>query len=181
MVTDGELVGRCLAGDGKAFEEIVHRHGDAVFRYLLRATRNHDQAEDLCQDTFVRLYGALHRFDRRRPLHPYVMKIAANLCRNGHGPRLQLVGEEEADSVAERGALEQRAVDDVQRQQVLAAMRRLRREYREALSLRYDSGLSYREIAEAMGVSEGVVATWLHRGLAELRGMLKTAEKEAVR
>jgi RNA polymerase sigma factor (sigma-70 family) len=174
MVTDGELVGRCLAGDRGAFGEIVIRHKDAVFRHLLRLARGREQAEDLCQETFLRFYRALHKFDRARPLPPYLLKIAANLCHDGRGPRLALVGEEEADSAAEWGALEQKAIEDIQH-------RRLRREYREVLSLRYDSGLSYREIGEVIGVGEGTVATWLHRALEELRGMLTAAGKEAVR
>jgi len=181
MVTDGELVGRCLAGDRGAFGEIVGRHQDTVFRHLLRLARSREQAEDLCQDTFLRFHRALPRFDRSRPLAPYLLKIATNLCHDGRGPRLVVVGEEEADSAAAWSALEEKAIVGLQHQEVLAAMRRLRPEHREALSLRYDSGLSYREIAEVMEVGENTIATWLHRGLGELRGMLRTAEKEAVR
>jgi len=180
MVSERELVGRCVAGDRAAFDEIVRRHQDPLFRHLLRLSGSREQAEDLCQDAFVRLYRALPSFDGTRAIAPYLFTIATNLWRDKR-PRLTLVGEDQMEFLASPHRPDQQFDDRLERQSILEAFGRLRPEYREALSLRYDQELTYREIAEVMEVSPGTVATWLSRGLEELRHALGVEVKEAVR
>jgi RNA polymerase sigma-70 factor (ECF subfamily) len=181
MASDRELIGRCLSGDRAAFDEIVLRYQDSLFRHLLRLSGSYEQAEDLCQDAFVRFYRALPSFDGARGIAPYLFRIATNLWRDGRGPHLTVVGEEEMEFLAAPRRPDQELLDRMERQTILEAFRRLRPEYREALSLRYDQELSYREIGEIMEASPGTVATWLSRGLEALRQALGVDAKEAAR
>jgi len=181
MASERELIGRCLSGDRAAFDEIVRRYQDSLFRHLLRLAGSHEQAEDLCQDAFVRFYRALPSFDGTRAIAPFLFKIATNLWRDGRRPRLTLVGEEEMEFLAASRRPDQDLLDHLEREAILRALRGLRPEYREALSLRYDQELTYREIGEIMEASPGTVATWLSRGLEALRQALGVEAKEAAR
>jgi RNA polymerase sigma-70 factor (ECF subfamily) len=181
MPSDSDLIERCLAGDSSAFDGIVLRYQDALFRHLLRLAGHREQAEDLCQEALIKFYHALPSFDRGRAVAPFLFKIATNLWRDGRGSPLMLLGDEEIGAITEPSQPEREALDQVERCAILEAMRSLRSEYREVLSLRYDQGLSYREIAEVTGVSAGTIATWLHRALDALRDALHTAEREAAR
>ncbi len=179
-MSDRELIGRCLTGDRAAFDEIVLRYQDALFRHVLRLAGDREQAADLCQEAFLRFYRALATFDRARPVAPFLFKIATNLWRDGRRPRLVVLSEEQAD-VSFDFQPEHEALEAIQREAILQAMQQLRPEYREVLSLRYDQGLSYREIAEVMGATVGTVGTWLRRAVEALRARLEIAEQEAAR
>ncbi len=174
MASDQELIARSLAGDRTAFDGIVLRYQDALFRHLLRLARSTEEAEDLCQEAFIRLYSALARFDRGRPVAPLLFKIATNLWRDSGKQTAATASSGDLDTKADcQLEVAEQVVRRVERQAVLDAIGRLRWEYRAVISLRYDQGLSYRDIAEAMGISAGTVATWLHRALNALRAALK--------
>ncbi|MHC4917024.1 MAG: RNA polymerase sigma factor [Planctomycetota bacterium] len=176
MATDQDLIDRCLAGERSAFDHIVRRYQDALYRHLLRLAGSPEQAEDLCQEAFVKFYRALPKFHRGRTVAPLLFKIATNLWRDGRhravasapGP---VAGNPVAPCVAEE------AIRRVERDAVARAITGLRAEYREVLSLRYDQGLSYREIAQVTGASEGTVGTRLRRALDALRSVLAHDEE----
>jgi RNA polymerase sigma-70 factor (ECF subfamily) len=175
MATDQELMARSRAGDPAAFDAVVQRHQGALFRHLLTLGAAPTLAEDLCQDAFLRLYRALPRFDQGRPVAPFLFKIATNLWRDNRkradaGTVTRDLEAESADCAFQQVA--DRAVERLERAAILEAVARLRWEYRAVISLRYDQGLSYREIAQAMRVSVGTVAAWLHRAVDELRSAL---------
>ncbi len=180
MDSDRDLIGRCLTGDRAAFDEIVRRYQDALYRHLLRLAGDREQAADLSQETFLRFYRALATFDRARPVAPFLLKIATNLWRDQRRPPLVVLREEWADPSPDLQP-EHEALEVIEREAILHAMAQLRPEYREVLSLRYDHGLSYREIAEVTGASVGTVGTWLRRAVGALRATLDIAEKEAAR
>ena len=179
MIGDRDLIERCLAGELAAFDEIVGRYQDALYRHLLRLAGGREQAEDLCQEAFVKFYRALPSFDRTRPVAPFLFTIATNAWRDSRRPRLTLVTNEEV--AADDPGPESVVFDLLARQEILAAMAGLREEYREVLSLRYDQGLSYREIAEVTGITTGTVSTWLRRAVGALREALQVAGMEAAR
>jgi RNA polymerase sigma-70 factor (ECF subfamily) len=179
MATDRDLIGQCLTGDRSAFDEIVRRYQDGLFRHALRLSGSREQAEDLCQEAFIRFYRALSSFDHDRPIAPFLFKIATNLWLDTRRPQLVVVGEEAMEFLPAAQQSDQALLDRVERRAILAAVHGLRPEYREALSLRYDQGLSYREIGEITGAPPGTVATRLSRGLEALRQALGVTAKEA--
>ena len=81
MSEDSQLIKRALDGDRTAFDEIVRRYQDGLFRHLLRLSGRPEEAEDLCQEAFIRFYGARRRFNPARPVAPFLFAIATNLWR----------------------------------------------------------------------------------------------------
>lgn len=187
---DTELVERALAGTAggadaeAAYAELLARYERPVFTLVLRMVRDRTLAEDLAQDAFVKGFSKLATYDPSRKFSSWLFKVAHNtvidhLRRRGvdtvsideplgddaDGPARQMEDEEgEApDAAAERADLS-RALS--------RAVGRLRPEYREVVSLRYQAGLEYGEIVEATGFPLGTVKTYLHRARKELAELM---------
>jgi len=179
MPSDQDLIDRCLAGECSAFDGLVQRYQDALFRHLLRLAGRPEQAEDLCQEAFIKCYRALPNFRRGRPLAPFLFKIATNLWRDGRSSPLA-VEPAHLDHNPGHPQVADEAIRRLERQGIVEALQRLRPEYREVLSLRYDQGLSYREIAQVTGASPGTVGTWLRRAVDALRAALTDQDEGEV-
>jgi len=177
--SDQDLIDRCLAGERSAFDGIVRRYQDTLYRHLLRLAGSREQAEDFCQEAFIKFYGSLPRFRRGRAVAPLLFKIATNLWRDSRRTAVAadpvvLEGDPGPGHVAEE------AIRRVERQAVLAALSRLSPGHREVLSLRYDQELSYREIAAVTGAPIGTIAARLHRAVEALRAAFTQREGEEV-
>ncbi|HUT74326.1 MAG TPA: sigma-70 family RNA polymerase sigma factor [Armatimonadota bacterium] len=172
MTDDRELIRRTFDGDRSAFDDIVRRYQDGLYRHLLRLAGRHEEAEDLCQEAFIRFYRALPRFNRARPVGPFLFAIATNLWRER--ARKAHLAEQPLDEQQPAGGtpVAEQAMARLEHEQVLAAVARLRPEQREAVSLYYDQGLSYREIASITRAPVGTVSTRLRRALESLRRAL---------
>ena len=177
MPSDQDLIDRCLAGDGSAFDGIVRRYQDGLFRHLLRLAGSPERAEDLCQEAFIKFYRALPRFQRGKAVAPLLFKIATNIWRDGRQTPFK-VEPVDLDRNPGQHQVADEAIARLERRSIAEALQGLRAEYREVLSLRYDQGLSYREIAEVTGASAGTVATRLHRAVDALRAALREREEE---
>lgn len=162
-----------------AFPEFLAHHQDLVYGIALRSTKQRDDAQDIAQDTFVRAYRALAGYppDRIRQLRPrgWLAAIAGNLGRNratrGAPATADLAAvAERADSAAAQPeqAAERREEERLWRQRLDALPPR----YRRAVELRHVSGLSYPELAAALGRPLGTVKSDVHRGVRLLREML---------
>jgi RNA polymerase sigma-70 factor (ECF subfamily) len=180
MDSDHACIDRCLAGDPAAFDDIVRRYQGALYRHLLRLAGSREQAEDLCQEAFIKLYRALPGFERGRTVAPLLFKIATNLWRDGRPDPLEMAGLGNPDSPDPSRRVADQVVLRLEHEAIRQALQRLRSEYREVLSLRYDQGLSYREIAEVTGVSVGTVGTRLRRAVDALRAVLADHREEEV-
>jgi RNA polymerase sigma-70 factor, ECF subfamily len=172
MTEDRELIKQTLAGERGAFDEIVARYQDGLYRHLLRLCGRPEEAEDLCQESFIRLYRSLRRFNPERPLIPFLFTIATNVWRKrlGRAGREVALSYEAADAGGD--PVSEKVFSRLEHQQVLAAVARLQPEQREAVSLFYDQGLSYREISGITGAPVGTVSTRLKRALETLRQAL---------
>jgi RNA polymerase sigma-70 factor (ECF subfamily) len=181
---ESELVLRASRGDGLAFEEVVRRYQRRVYAVALRIVRRHDVADDVTQEAFLRAHRALHTFDRERPFGPWICRIAANLAVNHvRSPAAREEGlpegHEETPSGREgplEGVLGREA-----REQLRAAMGGLSAEQRAVFVLRAVEGLSYREIAETLGISPGTVMSRLFRARERLLEALRPYLGEARR
>ncbi len=170
------LLERCAKGDVEAFSVLVDRYRDPVYSLAYRMIQDADDASDAAQDTFVRAWRALPRFDRSRAFLPWLFTIAANVCRTHRSrPRLRLV---KLDEVSESdGALTDRSHDPGRRSEgdLHEAVRSLPTKYRIVLILRHLRDLSYAEIAEVLHLP---VSTVEHR-LRTARELLQQALTEA--
>jgi RNA polymerase sigma-70 factor (ECF subfamily) len=169
---DSALAVKAAAGDHGAFAELLDRHGGRVLAVAARITRDRNLAEDLCQDVWLHLLRVLPRYDPARPFLPWLLHVAANLCRNRvRGERRRPAGSLDAlaaDGGEFAGASVPAPGDKAERDEIAAIVRaardRLPESYRSILALRYEGDLSHEEIAEALGgLPIGTVKNRLHR------------------
>jgi RNA polymerase sigma factor (sigma-70 family) len=171
---ESELVERAKRGDVSAYEQIVERYQEPVFRAAYLVTRSAADAQEAAQDAFVKAYAALGRFRSGSPLRPWLMQIAVNESRN----RLRAAGRREA--LALRAAAERRSegadpspeaavLTAERRRALLAAVDGLREEDRLVISCRFFLDLSERETADVLGWRRGTVKSRLSRALERLR------------
>ena len=170
--TDADLLTRSRARDAQAFAQLIDRHKDQMVNYLARLTGCRDRAEDLAQETFVRFYQQLHRYREEGTLSAYLFRIATNLVRSEERRkrRWQMLQPILAYSgLAANGnrppaSPQSDALATEEHRQVTRALAALDVLYRAPLVLREIEGLSYQQIAGALGCSEGTVKSRLHRG-----------------
>ena len=153
----------------------MERHKHAVFNLALRLLRDPAGAEDVAQDTFVKVFRRLDTYDATRRFVPWLLRIAHNTAidslRRAHAPWARLDDNHIDLATATPGPaarLERLEARDA----VATALDRLRPEYRAAITLRYQEELSYAEVAQVMGVPEGTAKTYVRRARRELAGIL---------
>jgi len=173
---DERLAARAAAGDRRAFEALVTRHRHAVYRLCWSVTGNPADADDAAQETFLRVYRALPSYDPERPFGPWLRKIAWNCGlsarRNGQAGVPKVSGEELPDPADPAGGPEDEASGNEEKRRVAAAMAALPEELRTVIVLRAMEGLSYAEIAEAVGIPAGTVMSRLSRARERLLAAL---------
>lgn len=173
--SDAELMAQVRAGDRDAFADLVDRHKDAVVNYLTRLTGSRDRAEDLAQETFLRLFRSARDYTEQGYLRAYLYRIATNLVRSEErrDRRLRLLmpflpREEHAEPAAPSGMLRRELT-----REVAAAVAKLPLRYRVPLVLHEIEGWSYVDIAQEIGCREGTVKSRVHRGRQQLKARLE--------
>ena len=170
---------QALAGSQSAFEQIVRSYQGAVISLIARITGDRVLAEDLAQETFVKAFRNLAAFDTTRRLSSWLLRIAHNTAVDAL--RRSRPSFESIDTSAEHsGAPVEPAVPptpDPVEQEALgraleAALERLRHEYRAAVALRYEQGLSFDEIGQILGIPAVTARTHVHRARKELARLL---------
>lgn len=169
-----ELVRRVLAGDREAFRLVVLRHQARLAELVFRQTGDRAGTDDMVQETFLRAYRALDRFDPRFRLSTWLARIAVNVARD-QGRRAK-VREDGLQRVAARGAgapspLEAAARSEAH-DQVAQALRDLPEAQREVVVLATYGGLTQREVAAALDLPLGTVKTRHRTALLRLRELV---------
>jgi len=178
-LTDEQLVALTLQGEQEAFNILVERYQKQIFSLAYRLHSDYDEARDLAQEAFIRIYQQLPNFDTSRRFFPWMYRVAQNTCINVlHAlPKESLNLDEyyerfepEADGV---GSDPQKLLQDKEQAEAFARMmRELPEQYRTVILLKYLEGLSYREISERLDLPESTVEARLHRGRNYLRNLL---------
>src|SRR2546430_17231865 len=101
MDDDHDLLAAARTGDGRAFEELVRRHQRPVYGLAMRLLRDHDDADDIAQRTFLRAWDGLADFEGRSSLKTWLLRICVNLCRNHHPDHARFARGVDAAEVAE--------------------------------------------------------------------------------
>jgi RNA polymerase sigma-70 factor (ECF subfamily) len=172
------IVLRARDGDRAAFEELVRRSSRLVFARLYLETGSVHRAEDLLQETLLLAFRSLHRLTDPAGFRPWILAIAHNASidaarRDGRRKRSPPASETPLSAVPATGpAPDEAAHREEARQRVLAALRSLPDEYRLPLALRYLTGADYDAIGEQLGLTNGSLRGFLHRGLKMLRDRL---------
>ena len=172
------LILRAKAGGRDEFSILIRRYIQRIYRVSYGILRNRDDAEDVAQETFVRAYQSIGRFDESRPIFPWLHRIARNLSLN----RIERVNNREAtlpdgDYLAERTpGPELAAVMAEQLEEVRNAVERLPESYREIIELSHFQECSYREISEILSVPIGTVMSRLYNARQKLKTLLEEGQ-----
>lgn len=165
----GHLVQQATGGDLDAFEELVRRLQRRVYGFAYQHLRDSDEAHDLAQEIFVKLFRNLARYDDTRPFEPWFWKLAANTTINYRRKRVPLPAEPAEDAaVAETRSAHDPALVD--------ALAQLDPGYRLPVLLHYYADLPLEQVAVTLNLSVAAVKSRLHRARAQLRNTLAEAE-----
>jgi RNA polymerase sigma-70 factor (ECF subfamily) len=174
------LIHRCLDGDQAAWSRIVDTHWRRVFNVAYKFTGRYDEAEDLTQDVFLKLFKSLDTFDRRANFQTWLTSVSRNLCidhyrsvRRERETMNRTVDPDTLTPVAPT-ASPQAVLEQQDRVALLrAALDRLTPPLRTAVMLRDIQELTYQEIADRLGLPEGTVKSRINRGRAELARQIR--------
>jgi RNA polymerase sigma-70 factor, ECF subfamily len=187
QLTDQEVVAQARAGREKAYRELIGRYQRPVMSIIYRLVRDRELAEDLAQETFIKVLNAIDRYDPKLKFSSWIFKIAHNTAidqlRKRELDTLSIDGSPHAQT---QEAIEASTIVPVSHeespeaytasreigQEIEKALARLRPEYRTAIVLWHVEGRPYDEIAEIMEVPLGTVKTYIHRARNELRKYL---------
>ncbi len=189
-----EIILRCLNGDQAAWDTIVRLHWRKVFNIAYKFVGRHDQAEDLTQDVFLKLYKSLDTFDRRANFQTWLISVSRNLCidhyRSARREREAINREVDPSDLAPiaPGSNAYARLEQLDRVELLrVALGKLAPTLRTAVILRDIQELTYQEIADRLNLPEGTVKSRINRGRTELarqihliRAQQETTQKSGV-
>ena len=177
-----ELIRRCRAGDGAAWEEIVSTYGRRIYNLAYRFTSRADAAEDLTQEVFVRIYRSLNQYDPKQGnLQNWLMRLARNLIIDDYRRRQRQPHEAQAEDLDDHTyhlrASGSSPQADIERrelgEQVQRGIDKLPPDLRICVILRDIEELSYQEIVDLLQIPEGTVKSRINRGRIELAKTLR--------
>ena len=166
-MSESDLIRQAQQGDPDAWQALVGDHQAAIFRLAWLLLGDPDEAEDAAQETFVRAWHALRRFDTARPLRPWLMQIVSNLASN----RRRSLGRQVNALIrfARQPAALSASLPEEDTRSLWQAVRRLSFQHQQVIYLRFFLDLGEQEMSETLGVVTGTVKSRLHRALAALR------------
>ena len=186
-LSDQEVVALARAGKESGYRELLRRYERPVFSLIYRMVRDRAAAEDLAQETFIKVLNALESYRPEYKFSSWIFKIANNAAidhlRRREVDTLSLDGSPTARTAEEVEATALQATDrgpsplaDLESRELGSAIElaigKLRPEYRACILLRHVEGRAYEEIAEALDLPLGTVKTYIHRARLELRDLL---------
>jgi RNA polymerase sigma-70 factor (ECF subfamily) len=171
--TDLELIARWKAGDERAATSLVERHAPALARFAVSLGQRTD-VEEVVQDTFVRAFGSIDSFRADSALRTWLFTIERRLIldrRRADRRRRDSASVDDVDAVTEFDALDEIVAEEAE-SRVRQAVDRLSRLQREVFLLRVNEGLSYKEIAEVVGSTEGAARVHYHNAMRAVKESL---------
>jgi RNA polymerase sigma-70 factor (ECF subfamily) len=181
---DSALVRRCLEGDSEAFRGLVERYQADVYSTALRIVGRPEDAEDVTQDTFLRAFRALKRYDPGRPFGAWLFTIATRLCidhHRRHRARMISLTQPEEGSAEEERTIDlvdpgERPDEDAEKSELARRLEALVMELppdaRAAILLRHQHDMAYEDIARALGAPIGTIKARIHRARLALKEKL---------
>ncbi len=165
---DQILIDRCLAGDSRAFNDLINRYKRQVFALIFRLVHNQSDAEDIAQETFIKAYKSFASYDPSYPFLTWLFKIAHNsaidFLRAQKPDSLSIHDEENPVDIEDTQiSLEEKIEAASQQELIDKVLGTLPPLYREVLILRHQQELSYEEISQSLDIPVGTVKVRLFR------------------
>lgn len=178
--SDIEIVNKCLAGDINAFEVLIERYKKAVFNTAYRMMGNREEAEDISQEAFIRMFNSLSRYNPEYKFMTWALKVTTNLCLDSLRKRkAETVPIDDGFEIKDgKDTPEEEYIRKENQKLVQDAIMKLPEKYREFLILFHQRNLSYQEIMEVTGESLTIVKNRLYRARQMLKEELISREKE---
>ena len=185
---DADVVALAQQGREQAYRELIRRYERPVFSLIIRMVRDRATAEDLAQETFIKVLNHIDRYVPEFKFSSWLFKIANNLAidhlRTRQLPTVSIDGAPDATTASQVEATafeiasgDESALDELEARElgtaIERAIARLRPEYRSCIMLRHVEGRSYEEIAATLDLPLGTVKTYIHRARHELRKALE--------
>ena len=182
-LSDEDVMEQLQAGVVQAFDIIVQRYKDRLHNFLYRYTHNHEDCEDLVQETFLRVYRSRHSYERIAKLSTWMYTIALNLAKTMYKKKKRMttvsMHEDPDDSESREMQFEDTVVlqDDQLHQkmsvaQLEEALMKLNEDFREVIVLRDIQQLTYEEIAEITDTAMGTVKSRINRARQQLQDLI---------
>jgi RNA polymerase sigma-70 factor (ECF subfamily) len=169
---DRQAVAACQQGEREAFDRLVERYQRDVYRLCYRYVNNHQDANDMAQDVFLKAYRAIGRFRGDSSFSTWLYRIAVNTCLNFRAAR-RIPQDELSDQIADGGASAAERLHDAERSaRVRHAVARLPEKQRATLILKIYQDLTHEEVAGILGSTVGTVKANLFHALANLKKLL---------
>jgi len=184
---DIQLVAKARSGDERAYRTLLQKYERAVFSICLRMVRNRDEASDLAQESFIKVFHSLDRYNPQYAFSSWLFKITSNLCIDHlRKRRIDTFGMDDPID-GEKGEIQRqyKSPDPTPEESYVRAekIRRLEdaitalpEHYRIMLVLRHQEDLSYEEIAQTLSIPLGTVKARIHRAREMLKGLLDDAD-----
>jgi RNA polymerase sigma-70 factor (ECF subfamily) len=184
-LVEKRLVLRAKRGDRDAFAELVDIYKDKIYQLAYRMTGNRQEAEDIAQETFLRVYANFHTYDDHFKFSTWIYRIATNLCIDRGRKKKphfsldeQAEGTDGLDWYSRLKSQEQTPEEEVVSQELQTTVQRaisqLSPKYRSIMILRYIEDLTLQEISEVLKLPVTTIKTRIHRGREALRAKLRT-------
>jgi RNA polymerase sigma-70 factor, ECF subfamily len=183
MPTDFDYMQLVRQGDPTGAEALFERHADAILRFSTRMLGSPSDAEEVCQDVFLKMIDRADQYDGRGPLVSWLLSIAGNACRNqlrSRKVRSAFPLREATEVAAPVPSAVSELIAHEEAGRLRGALSALTDEQREALVLARYHGLSYAEVARTLSTTEGAIKTRIFRALEVLRRELCESEPTAV-
>lgn len=171
--SEAAALARARSGDGDAFRVLVERYGRSVFRLAYRLTGNEQDAEDVVQETFLRAYKQLERYDGRASFHTWIYRIASNYAFDLLRARRKSEPPEPNGLVSKDAAPDRQMLASQISERLRMAMDQLSEQERSAFVLRHYEGLSIGEIGGMLGIAESATKNSIFRAVQKLRQWLE--------
>lgn len=181
--SDGEVIQLCLDGDAVAFEILVERYKKLVYTTAYRMMGNKEEAEDVSQEAFIRIYSSLGRYNPEFKFSTWAMKITTNLCLDQLRKRknVALPMDELPEITDDDKTPEETFITNETGREVQAAIDKLPAKYKEFLILFHVQNLSYQEIMDITGESLTIVKNRLYRARQMLKEIILENERRSSR
>ncbi|MCG2712540.1 MAG: sigma-70 family RNA polymerase sigma factor [Candidatus Omnitrophica bacterium] len=181
---DEILIKSFLSGDRKSFDAIINKYKNLVFNISIKMLGNYEEALDISQDIFIKLYGSLKNFKFESQFSTYLYRITMNFCKNRlislHRRRKKETFSLDDSIAAESGGIKREVksnrpnprqiLDEKEYKNViLQAVNTLKTEYKQIIVLKDIEGLKYEEISDVLNIDLGTVRSRLHRARCSLR------------
>lgn len=184
---EADLIQACKEGDQTAFNLLVWRWEKPLFNFTYKYVGDAELAQDLVQETFIRVLRSIHQYEHRAAFSTWLYRIAINLCKDHfRRKRIPMVSLHDyyttssgdrvyvKDHIADEGARSDEALAASRREELVRRLLAgLRDEQRIVILMKEYQGLKFREIAEILDVPEGTAKAWLYNGLRAMREQIE--------